>query len=165
MKDLKIYVKMLLVVVFLVAISLNAQKAPDFTIETFDGKTIRSSALLEKGPIFLDFWATWCQPCVRSLPHINSFVSKYPNLNVVVVSVDRPRDKDKALNFIRSRKYDFIHAFDGSKDLQNMFNASVPPRSIIINQDGEIIMNSTGYKPGDEEKYIEILDKLFSVGK
>ena len=155
---------MLLVVAFLTAISLHAQKAPDFTIETFDGKTIRSSELLKKGPIFLDFWATWCQPCIRALPHVNGFVSKYPDLNVVVVSVDRPRDKDKANNFVKTRKYDFLHAFDGSKDLQNLFNASTPPRSIIIAQDGEIIMNSTGYKPGDEEKYIEYLDKLFSAG-
>ena len=157
---------MLLVVVFLTAISLNAQKAPDFTIETFDGKTIRSSELLKNGPIFLDFWATWCQPCIRALPHINSFVKKYPKLNVVVVSVDRPRDKDKAHNFVKTRRYEFIHAFDGSnKDLQSIFNMTTPPRSIIIAQDGEIIMDSTGYKPGDEEKYIEILDKLFSMEK
>jgi len=153
---------MLLLAITVIGLStLIAATAPNFTVETFDGKVIRSTTLLEKGPIFLDFWSTGCQPCLKALPHINDIAKQFPNLNVVVVSTDPPRLKDKSQRYIKSNKFDFITGYDGNKGLQRMFNVSSIPRTFIIDSSGEIVYDHASYNPGDEAEYIEHINALF----
>jgi len=150
----------LLVAVFAVAI-LSAATAPSFSVETFDGKVVRSSALLEKGPIFLDFWSTSCQPCLKALPQIEEITKQFPNLNVIVVSTDPPRVKDKAQRYVKAQKFSFVTGYDGNRDLQKMFNVSAIPRTLIIDTNGEIVFDHASYNPGDEAEYIAQITKLF----
>jgi thiol-disulfide isomerase/thioredoxin len=159
MKAKKIFVGLLLI--FAVGI-LFANKAPDFTVELLDGKRVTSASLLAKGPIFLDFWFTGCKPCQLSLPIINSYVKRYPGLNVVTIATDPPRLKDNVANFVKRNKFEFMVGYDGaSNTLQNLFKVRTQPHTIIIDRDGTIVYNSTGFNPGDEAKYEEILDGLF----
>jgi len=151
---------MILLMTALVAL-LTAATAPSFTVETFDGKIVRSAALLEKGPILLDFWSTSCQPCLKALPHIENITKQFPDLNVVVVGTDPPRLKDKAQRYIKGQKYSFIQGYDGNRELQKIFNVSAIPRTIIINTDGEIVFDHASYNPGDEAEYIAQINKLF----
>jgi peroxiredoxin len=144
--------------------SLFATKAPDFTIETIDGRMLRSATLLENGPILLDFWFTACVPCQKALPHISDLVGRYPGLNVLAVSTDSPRLKDRVIQYVRSNRFAFTTGLDPAKTLQRLFNVTAMPRTIIIDTDGTIIYDHTGYKAGDEAKYHEILDNLFRVG-
>jgi thiol-disulfide isomerase/thioredoxin len=159
MKTKIILIALLLLVV---VVTLFADKAPDFTIELLDGKRVTSASLLEKGPIFLDFWFTTCKPCLQSLPIINSYVQRYPDLNVVTIAVDPPRKRDDVVRFVRSNRYQFMVGIDSaSKDLQKLFNVRTFPTTIIIDRDGTIAYHHTGFIPGDEAKYEEILDGLF----
>jgi len=151
----------LLIALFAVA-SLIAATAPSFTVETFDGKMVRSASLLEKGPILLDFWSTSCQPCLKALPKIDEITQQFPNLSVIVVSTDPPRIKDKAQRYLKGQKFGFIQGYDGNKDLQKMFNVSAIPRTLIIDTNGEIVYDHASYSPGDEEEYISQINKLFA---
>jgi thiol-disulfide isomerase/thioredoxin len=144
--------------------TLYGTPAPEFSIETLDGTMLRSTTLLDRGPIFLDFWATWCRPCLRALPHINNFVQQYPDLNVIAVSIDEPKDKDKVIQLVRRNRYEFITGFDSTSNLRRIFNVSTVPRTIIISQTGEIVYDGTGYNPGDEVKYDAIIQRLFQEG-
>jgi len=152
---------LLLIVLVMGFGTLSAATAPSFTVETFDGKMVRSTTLLESGPIFLDFWSTGCAPCLKALPHINDITARFPNLNVVVVSTDPPRLKDKSQRYIKTNKFDFITGYDGNKDLQRMFNVSSIPRTFIIDTNGEIVYDHASYNPGDEEEYIAQINALF----
>ena len=145
--------------------ALFAAKAPSFTIETLEGDIVRSEALLEKGPIFLDFWSTSCAPCLKALPHFNEFAKKYKDMNFVAVSTDSPRNKNKVVQMVRSNRWVFINGFDSSKELQRLFNVTAIPRTIIINQAGEIVYDSTSFTPGDEKKYEEQIIKVLQAGK
>jgi len=165
-KDIKMKRTLLVLVVAIVGFcTLCAATAPSFTVETFDGKIVRSATLLETGPIFLDFWSTGCAPCLKALPHINEFTTRFPNLNVVVVSTDPPRLKDKSQRYIKTNKFDFIAGYDGNKDLQRMFNVSSIPRTFIIDVNGEIVYDHASYNPGDEEEYIAQLRALFEASE
>ena len=129
-----------------------ASQAPSFTFETIQGETIRSDALLEKGPIFLNFWSTSCVPCKNKLPHVSSFAEKYPDMSFLAISTDSPRHRDAVVRLVRSNRYNFTTSIDANRSLQRMFNVSTIPRSVIIDQEGQIVYDSTGYIAGDEEK-------------
>ena len=129
---------------------LFSNLAPSFTIETLQGEKIRSEVLLEKGPIFLDFWSTSCRPCLSKLPHVSQLAAKYPEMSFFAISTDSPRHKDSVTRHVRSNRFEFTTGFDGTRDLQRLFNVTAIPRSIIINQAGEIVYDNTGYHAGDE---------------
>jgi thiol-disulfide isomerase/thioredoxin len=141
---------------------LIAVVSPEFTIETFDSKKIKSSSLLEKGPIFLDFWGTSCEPCLKALPHISDFVNKYPQINFVGINIDSPRNKDKAQKLIKSKKFKFIAGYDSSNNLRTLFGVNEIPRTIIIDTTGEIIYDGSSFTPGDEAKYEKIIKELLN---
>jgi len=150
---------MFFVMVAFVTILFSSQ-APAFTIETIQGETLRSEDLLAQGPIYIDFWATSCQPCLRKLPFVSGFVSKYPEMTFIAVSTDSPRLRDNVVRQVRSSRYQFTTGFDANRNLQRLFNVSEIPRTIIINQDGQIVYDNTGYNAGDE---VGLEDVIISV--
>ena len=151
--------KIIILASFLFFIAMiYAQTAPSFTIELLDGTKVRSETLLEKGPIFLDFWATWCQPCLRSMPKWSEFAEKYPEMQFYAISIDRPRDKPKVINQIRTAKYAFEVGFDPNKEIAGLFNVGdAVPQLFIISQSGEIVFDKKGYTNGDEIKVEEVI--------
>ena len=154
----------MIVLILLLGIYLLAlEKVPNFTLEDIDGNTVKFSELLEKGPIILNFWASWCKPCMKELPILNNLKTKYDTLiTVVCVSADRPRDFAKARSIIKSQKFSFLTLFDQNREVQKLFNITSIPRIFIISQDGEIIYDHTGYKRGDEKHLEEELIKMMS---
>jgi len=138
---------------------LNAEKAPSFTIETMDGKMIKLETILGQGPLFLDFWATWCQPCLNSMPIWSKYSEKYPRMQFYAISIDKPRDKKKAEQMVKSKKYAFNVGYDGSGDLTNLFGIKDVPRLFIIDQSGEIIFEHRGFTAGDETEVEEMIIK------
>jgi thiol-disulfide isomerase/thioredoxin len=141
-------------------IDLYATAAPSFTIETIDGDRIRSETLLEKGPLFLEFWNIGCRPCLLFLPHVSDFAQKFPEMTFVAVNTDGPRHVNSAISRVRSSRWAFTTALDGTRDLQRLFGVSSNPHTIIINQSGEIVYNSTGFIAGDETKYESMIIDL-----
>ena len=151
---------LLLLILATFAVVLLSNQAPAFTVETIQGDRIRSEDLLAKGPIFLEFWATSCEPCLKALPFISEFATKYPEMSFVAVSTDSPRNKDNVMRRVRSSRFAFTTGFDGNRTLQSLFNVSVIPRTLIITQSGQIVYDSTGYNPGDE---VELEENILKV--
>ena len=61
----------------------GASTAPDFTAETLDGTTVTLSELLKKGPVYLDFWTTWCKPCLKEIPDFSAFDAARDDVQVI----------------------------------------------------------------------------------
>jgi len=155
---------LILLVLIMSITTLFSTQAPSFTIETMAGERIRSETLLEKGPIFLEFWNIGCRPCLLFLPHVSEFVTKFPEMTFVAVNTDGPRHVNSALSRVRSSRWAFITALDGTRDLQRLFNVTSNPHTIIINQAGEIVYNNTGFVAGDEVKYMEVITNILQAG-
>ncbi len=152
-----IFVTILIVVL---AIQLMAsEKAGEFKLENIDGKQVKLSDFQKKGLVILDFWATWCVPCKNGLPKINELHEKYDNVNVLAINVDKPRKKSNAISHIKSNRFKFHTLFDPKKNVQKQYNITNIPRTLIIDQDGTIIYNHTGYQRGDEKHYEEVIIK------
>lgn len=129
------------------------EKAVDFKLENMKGKQVKLSEFLEKGLVVLDFWATWCEPCKKALPKLSKIQDIYKDkITVITVSCDKPRSKDKAKAYIKSKKFNIVNLFDTKKNVQKLYNITNIPRTIIIDPDSTILYDHTGYQHGDEEE-------------
>jgi peroxiredoxin len=138
------------------------EKALDFKLENMKGKQVKLSDFLEKGPVILDFWATWCEPCKKELPALSKVQDMYnDSITVITVSCDKPRNKNKAKAYIKAQKLNVVNLFDTKKDVQKLFNVTNIPRTLIIAPDSTIIFDHTGYQRGNEKYIIEAINKWF----
>lgn len=148
------------ILILVLAIQLTAaDKAGDFKLENIDGKQVKLSDFQKEGLVILDFWATWCVPCKNGLPKINELHEKYDSVNVIAINVDKPRKKSNAISHVKSNRFKFHTLFDPKKVVQKQFNVTNIPRTLIIDQDGTIIYDHTGYQRGDEKHYEEVIIK------
>ncbi len=140
-------------------------KAPEFTLEDLDGNTATLHQFTDQGPVIISFWATWCKPCLRELPHMQDIYDRHRErgVNVLAISVDSPRSISKVKSFVSGHNYTFTVLLDTNKDVARKFNAHLFPYTFILNMDGEIIYKNYGYRPGDEkkveEKVLALLDE------
>ncbi|MFO7659857.1 MAG: TlpA disulfide reductase family protein [Candidatus Cloacimonadaceae bacterium] len=144
------------------AVFLGAETMPDFTLPDLNNKDVTLSELLNKGPILIDFWATWCAPCKKAMPALNKLAEKYDSLTVVVISIDAPKDVAKAKSYLKSNNYKFISLFDSEKKLATKLNIVNPPHTFILDKVGEIIYTHEGYESGAEAVYEERILSLLT---
>ncbi len=156
-----------IVALLVLSLSLFAQtkKIQNMTFEDINGEKISTDKLLSKGPIVLDFWATFCAPCMKSLPAYNQLADKYPNVTFIAVSSDSPRAKDKVIKTVKSLKLNMVTVIDGNRSIQKAFNVKEIPETYLINQKGEIVFHHNGYVPGDENKLATEIDKVLKGTK
>jgi peroxiredoxin len=128
--------------------------APDFALPNMDGKDVKLSQLLDHGPVIVDFWATWCKPCIKGFPALQQITDKYreQGLTVLAVSVDSPKSRERVAPFIRSQKYTFEVLYDTEGKVSKKYSAVAIPRTVLINSKGEIVLTTTGYRPSNEEQ-------------
>jgi peroxiredoxin len=129
-------------------------KAPDFTLANLDGKNVALSDLLAKGPVIVDFWATWCKPCIKGFPGLQELLDKYKErgLTVVAISVDGPKSRSRVKPFIHSKKYGFEVLLDTQGRVAKSYNAVTIPRTVLIDTDGKIAHATVGYRPSNHEQ-------------
>lgn len=144
--------------------SVKTGSVPDISLSMLDGKRVQLSEFLEKGPVLIDFWATWCVPCKKELPFLNQFHEKYQDqgFTVLTINQDTPRSLGKVKSYIRSNRYSFLVALDPNKQLARLLSAPVLPTTILIKPDRSIVFHHQGYIPGDEKQLEEEIMSVLS---
>ncbi|MBH31949.1 MAG: hypothetical protein CMG71_08225 [Candidatus Marinimicrobia bacterium] len=122
------------------------------------GKT-SLDALLKNGPVLLDFWATWCGPCLKEMVHLQRFHEKYEGygLTILTINQDDPKSLSKVRSTVKSKKFTFKVALDPNGKVAKRLNAKLMPTTILVDMDGVIRWMHQGYLPGDE---IEIEQRI-----
>jgi cytochrome c biogenesis protein CcmG/thiol:disulfide interchange protein DsbE len=139
--------------------------APDFNLRSPDGKRLNLHDMLEGGPVLLDFWATYCKPCVKAMPKLQALHKKYESrgLTVLGVNEDGPRSQTKVPPFLRARKISFPIALDTDGGVMRRMQVGALPTTILIGQDGEVLFRQAGYDPKMEVALEKLLDALPDV--
>ena len=108
--------------------------APDFTVS--DGATTVHLASYRGRVVLLNFWATWCAPCVEELPSLLELHHDQPNLVILAVSIDE--DPDAYSAFIARRHVDLITVRDPSQSAAKLFHTEMWPETYLIDRNGVI---------------------------
>ena len=130
----------------------NLQKLPNLRLEMLDGKNTTLYSLLEKGPILIDFWATWCEPCKKEMVYLDAFHKEYSDsgFTVLTINQDSPRSLSKVRSFVRSKRYSFPVVKDPNKQIAQKMNVQVLPTTFLVDSLGQVVWQHVGYLPGDE---------------
>jgi peroxiredoxin len=140
----------------------NRALAPGFKVRSLAGESLVLDRLRERGPVLLDFWATWCKPCVASLPELEALHRRFRErgLTVIGVSVDGPRNFAKVRPFASRTGLTYPIVLDESGDLQESFRVVAVPTSILIARDGTIARVQQGFRPGESAPLAAAIDAL-----
>lgn len=146
--------------------SLWAQKSiPSVDIRTLNGKTVNIQQYTHQtGKItVLSFWATWCKPCIQELDAIKDLYSEWQekyNVQLVAVTIDDTRTLAKVGPLVESKAWDYVILADPNRALMAALNFQTPPQTFLLNAQGDVIYEHTGYVPGNE---YELEEKIKAV--
>lgn len=145
----------------------SSEKMENFALKTLEGKTVSLNAMLKKGPVLLDFWATWCRPCIISFPEMETLYQKYKEMGFTILAVneDAARNLDRVAPTVNSLKLTFPVLLDPGNELMSKLRLQFLPTTILIAQDGTILDTSVGFKPDKGKKLAAMLDKIFEEKK
>ena len=126
--------------------------APAFSLRDLSGKTI-SNETLKGRVVLLDFWATWCMPCRKSMPELQALHAKYAGkgLSVVGVSIDEGGPA-KVKKFVTSKKFSYPIAIDSAKaPAWDAFRVKAVPAAYLIDREGKIVAQWLGAPASSKE--------------
>jgi len=124
-----------------------AAKAPDFEVKTVDGKTVKLSDFRGK-VVVIDFWATWCGPCVRGMPVSAEVIAEYGDRVVFLpVDVDERETAERVRDFGAKKGWKFP-LYLGTKAVGDLYGVSGIPQTNVIAADGSMAARHVGF-PGE----------------
>lgn len=149
------------------AMSEETSEVANFVLKNLDGKDVSLNDLRAKGPVLIDFWATWCKPCLRELPKVDSLRVKYAaqNLQVVAISIDETRSVSKVKSYVKTHDFGFHVLVDPNQRTLRQLQGVNVPYLVIISQSGERVYTHSGYREGDEKEVERVLGELFAGAK
>jgi len=125
-------------------------KAPAIHLPAIDGEV--DLAQLEGKVVYLDFWASWCDPCRDSFPWMAEMKEKYGSDGLEVVAVNLDKERALADTFLKTMKVNFVVAFDASGESAEKYGLRGMPGSYLIGRDGNIQASHLGFNDKDKAK-------------
>jgi len=145
--------------------SMFAQNAaPNLALKTLDGKTVNLEDYGNNGKLtVVSFWATWCSPCKKELDAIADLYPDWKDeydVELIAVTIDTRRALAKVPGIVETKGWEYTVLSANEQEAQNALNFQTIPQTFIIDKDGKIVWNHSGYLPGDEEELEDEIAKL-----
>ncbi len=121
--------------------------APDFSLKSFDGQEITLSQLKGK-VVLLDFWATWCEPCKESIPHLIQLYKKYQESGFVLVGMNVDKGNGEAVRrFVTSMDIPYP-TVTAPEEVIRSYRVTGIPATFLIDKEGKIREKVVGFSSG-----------------
>jgi len=132
--------------------------APDFTVQDGDRQVTLSK--YRGQVVVLNFWATWCPPCVEETPSLVQMSDRLKNKGVTVVGVSVDVDNDAYHRFIQTHKVDYLTVRDADQKSNNLYGTFKFPETYIIDRNGVLRRKFIGPVDWNSREITEFLSKL-----
>lgn len=140
-------------------VQAKSYKAPNFTLKTIKGKTIKLSHYKGK-VVYLDFWASWCEPCRKSFPVMRNLQRKYKSKGLRVVTINLDKNRKEVRRFLREYRTNFPIALDPRGKIARRYGVKAMPSSYLIDRKGRIRYVHLGFLQKDTKKTEKRIKKL-----
>ena len=132
---------------------ISQNVSPNLTLKKMNGKSVKLSEYLNKGPVLINFWATWCSPCKKEMVFLDEFERRYKDngLSILSISIDSQKSLAHVRSYIRANNYTYDVFLDPNRQVLNKLNGNLMPTNVLIDKDGKVLWRHYGYIPGDEK--------------
>ena len=139
--------------------SSTSGPAPQFTLDSRAGSKV-SLAQYKGQVVMLNFWASWCGPCRQEMPLLENIYKKYNKMGFTLIGVNVEPDSKAAEGFLQATPVSFPVIYDKDSTVSKAYDVSGMPSTVIIDRKGNIRVLHRGYKPGDENEYLDSIRNL-----
>lgn len=155
----------LLALMGLFSICLHAQ-LPSIALKHLDGRTVTTDTLSNNGkPFIIDFFATWCKPCIRELDAIAEVYEDWQQetgVKLITVSIDQGQNINKVKPLVDQNEWEYEVLLDPNSELLKALGGQMIPFVVVVDGNGNIASKHSGYTDGAENELIEEVRKLLS---
>jgi len=130
----------------------------DMVLETASGERIAISQIKEK-VLFINFWATWCPPCIAEMPSINELYRQTATDDVAFLMISTDEDFSKAKAFVQRKEFDFP-IYQLKSGVPSVLQSRVLPTTFIVGKDGKIVVKHQGMADYNNDKIKKLLTQL-----
>ena len=132
---------------------ISQNVSPSLTLKKMNGKSVKLSEYLNKGPVLINFWATWCSPCKKEMVFLNQFERRYKDngLSILSISIDSQKSLSHVRSYIRANNYTYDVFLDPNRQVFKKLNGNLMPTNVLIDKNGKVLWRHYGYIPGDEK--------------
>jgi len=134
-------------------IVLVGDRAPDFKIVTDGGRSITRSNFGGR-LLVLNFWATWCPPCIEEMPSLNEFQRRLASQGVVVLGVSVDKSEKVYREFLRKANVSFQTARDPEADISAEYGTFKFPETYVIDSKGRVVQKHIGARNWSDEQLL-----------
>ncbi|HEX8547428.1 MAG TPA: TlpA family protein disulfide reductase [Cytophagaceae bacterium] len=143
--------------------SQTSKKVPGIQVSNLEGdKTLVTEHINKEGLTIINFWATWCKPCIQELDNIQKVYpnwEKETNVKMMAMSIDEARSAVRVGPLVENKEWSFGVFLDTSNELRKALEIDNIPHTYVLNKKGEIIWEHDSYVEGDEDKLYDFLVK------
>lgn len=131
---------------------LLGKEAPAIKLPLLDGGDFDLAAHKDKNVVVLDFWATWCGPCVQAMPVIDKVAEELAGEGVVLYAVNLQEDAEAVKSFLAEKMLQVNVALDSKGELAQKFGVQAIPQTVLIGRDGTVQVVHVGFSGNLEEE-------------
>jgi thiol-disulfide isomerase/thioredoxin len=147
----RLKVPLALAVALFCAIAVARAAAPPAGLAPIEGRVV-----------WVDFWASWCVPCRRSFPWLNSMHRRYGPDGLQIIAVNLDKDRALADRFLAEVPAEFALRFDPAGELAKHFGVQAMPSSYLIDTEGNVLATHAGFRTSDTADYEQAIETALS---
>lgn len=136
--------------------------APNCELTSLDENQSYNLQQYQGKVVYVDFWASWCGPCVASFPFMNKLHQDLKDKGLAVVAVNLDENRDEGQAFVTEHPVNFAVATDSKQKCARDFQVKAMPSSFLIDRSGKIREVHLGFRAGEAEQFRQVVEQVLA---